>query len=206
VKTLRALSVVCLAFFAAGCAVDDHQPMVFEDASSFSTIDFATVNEKVFKKSCTGCHSKTHVPLATFSEIKAALHGIEDDVFVKRSMPKDGSLTAMQRALLRKWIDAGGPKVENEKPTEPGERPPGTWKAMREQFVNVSCAGCHYKDNPEGLTNLTDVAVFKGSIDSILFLSFLSKDAPMPPIDKPQLTDEQKRLLTEWIIANQPEE
>lgn len=213
-KARSLIALTSLLYLLSACAATNDQPMWFKELGepkAADSVDYATVNEQVFRKSCTGCHSSVQPRLDTYDQVTAALRAIEDDVFVKRSMPKNGSLTPSQLAALRKWIDLGAPEFSTprEKPEEPGPTPapiPNSWAALSEKVVNVSCAGCHFPDNPNGRTDLTTAAGFKASIGSIMYLTLVEKESPMPPIDKPQLTDEQKRILTEWVIANQPEE
>ena len=176
-----------------------------------STVVFADVSERVLKTSCLSCHSKTFPHMETYQEVKAALSQIDRAVFGSRSMPKNGVLSNRQYDILRKWIDLGAPETAAPAATTPVVSVPPlaeatTWKSMREKFVEISCASCHFKGNTEGRIDLTDPKVFKGSIGTILYLSLIEKENPMPPIDKTQLSDVQKRTLTEWIISGQPEE
>lgn len=177
-----------------------------ETVSSF--ISFSDVQKTLFKPTCMNCHSTRFPHFSTYTEVKAALSQIERTVLVEHSMPKDGSLSGLQLATLQKWIELGAPENAVAPAPGPTSTSPSavTWAAVNSAFVSVSCASCHYAHNPEGRTNLTDVKTFKASIGTIMYVSLVEKESPMPPANLPPLTDDQKRVLTEWVIAGQPEE
>ena len=175
---------------------------------SADAVTFAEVEKTVFATSCMSCHAQTFPHLADYADVKASVAAIDNAVFSKHSMPKNSSLSNEQLSLLRQWIDDGAPEFD-EKPTPtptPSAGDVPTFAKLRAGLINVSCAGCHFAGNPDGRVDLTNAKDFKASLGTIMYSTLVEKEEPMPPKDKVPLTDEQKRLLTEWVIANEPEE
>lgn len=184
---------------------------------------YEDVKNKVFLKSCISCHgSDSHTPpnLTVYSEIQEAIQSIDAAVFQKQTMPKGGTLTNDQLEILKIWIEEGTPEFANPTPQQPtppssveepvlgSENKPvppkktATWSQIRKDVIDVSCSSCHFKGNDNGLTDQTDLKTFQGSLATSIYLIFLEKDTPMPPLPA-KLDDDQKRLITEWLIDGQ---
>lgn len=71
---------------------------------------FRAVQQEVFMTRCQQCHERRGVfTFEDYNTVVANLELIEQRVFVERNMPPGGPLTESQEAILRTWIDTGGP-------------------------------------------------------------------------------------------------
>lgn len=77
-------------------------------------INFATVNEKIFKPLCLSCHTaprgRAGINLNTYAFVKANLAAVENAVLVEKFMPPSSELEAESANLLKTWIEAGAPE------------------------------------------------------------------------------------------------
>ena len=204
--------IIALPFLSFSCAFQYDKPgdPLPKRSSSFASgsLSFSEVNEKVFLRSCVGCHKQASgrsPQLTQFEDIKRVLGDIDRDVFQRQSMPKNGTLTSLQLDMLRAWIDDGAPEmasVSASPPSIPPSTGPVAWSRVKKEIVDVSCASCHYAKNPEGLTDQTDLGVFRELLPQTIYRIFSEKELPMPPLPS-KMGDDQKRLLMEWVIYGQ---
>jgi len=92
-------------------------------------------------------------------------------------------------------------------PSNPTLRPV-KWSVLKAKIFEPACISCHYKDNHEGpsgepLTDQSDHAVVRETIGMTIGLSIMN--AEMPPDPAPELTQEQKQLIMDWVIDGMPE-
>lgn len=208
---LAAVAAFTAAVSSCSFSRNKASPSDGNDVAVPMNVGFADIQKAVLTPSCLGCHATQFPHFSAYEDVKAALGEIQQAVFNDHSMPQSGSLSDNQLAILKRWIDSGAPEVAQQgvspapTPSPPPQTTP-TWAGLRRTLVNVSCASCHFPNNPDGRVDLTDVKTFKASIGTILYVTLVEKDSPMPPIDQAPLTLDQKRALTEWVIAGQPEE
>jgi uncharacterized membrane protein len=83
-----------------------------------ASLSYEIVRSRIFAPKCVACHgsSSGRVLLDSFEAVTSHLPAVERAVFFDKSMPKSGSLTDDELAILRAWIDAGAP----EKSSSPG--------------------------------------------------------------------------------------
>lgn len=76
------------------------------------TVRFADVKTNVFDTSCTTCHESRGLSLnfSSYANVTKYLTRIKNDVFVNGSMPPQGDLTALQKQVLKTWLDSGAPE------------------------------------------------------------------------------------------------
>lgn len=121
----------------------------FNGTFSREEISFPQVEERVFQQSCIGCHgSGSQFDLAQYSSVVSHLSQIKDAVFVSRTMPKSGSLSAEQYALLQTWLAAGAPANPVDGPTNPAPTPvpspvEPTFASIQQHIFVVRCVLCH---------------------------------------------------------------
>jgi uncharacterized membrane protein len=198
-------------------------------------VDFAVIMEKVIAKNCLSCHSDSggnrgHLNLETYQNVSQAAADIKELV-LDRSMPprRAAPLTDTQIQMLVTWIDAGAPEKLNTEPApqptplpelppvvgpepppvftpEPAPEPApvpvpvgATFEMVFKQVIQPSCLKCHSGEG-KGDVNLEtyqNVLKFKKEVRETI------ADGSMPRRSK--LTDDQKKLILDWIDAGAPE-
>ena len=200
---LAALTLCLFLSLQSGCSFTEEKtaPQLSASGSVGSGTGFDQIKTQVLTPSCLQCHA-TKAPLMTsYATIQPALDSIRQAVFVNRSMPKNGALTTAQSALLLSWLNSGGPEFPNSPPAPiapPAAQGPISWRSLKKKVIDVSCASCHFAKNTQGISDYTDLATFRASIDTIVFTTLLISEAPMPPLPA-TLTPSQRRLLADWI-------
>jgi hypothetical protein len=131
-----------------------------------------------------------------------------------------------ERKLLRAWVAAGAPGFEKAVVQAPPPRRPApvvqaqprpadlAFKAR--EILTAKCFACHGR-NPKKIERKLKILDYKellaskrkivvpGSPDaSRLIKRIESKDDPMPPEDRPQLTAAERRVLRAWVAAGAP--
>ncbi len=78
-------------------------------------IDWANVNEKIFKTNCLPCHKAARaaggVVLDSYAASKLSLAKIRKAVLVTGTMPPNKPLTDTDKNLLKAWLDADAPET-----------------------------------------------------------------------------------------------
>src|SRR3990167_2985920 len=70
-----------------------------------STISYQMVSQNIFSSRCISCHGNSGgVNLESYSSVKQHLAAIEATALITKTMPKNGSLTPSEAALLSAWI------------------------------------------------------------------------------------------------------
>jgi uncharacterized membrane protein len=180
-------------------------------------VGFQMVFQKVIGPRCTECHSDRAgnlgaVNLETYANTLALLQEIRDDIMTSR-MPKNRPpLNAEEKQMLLAWIDAGGPleapgsagePVPNPTPTPapvPSEPEMLNYQLVDQQVLRPRCIGCHSEaGGNRGGINLE-------SFENVFKEKGFIKDAVVSGVMPPRrpLSDEQKRVLLNWIDQGAP--
>lgn len=172
-------------------------------ATKINGVTFAQVESQVFATSCNSCHTQQSGPdLTNFTTVQAKLNQIKDDVFTKHSMPKTGSLSNNQLALLNSWIEDGG-TIDG----VPANQPPPppliklddlTYANLNAKIFKPQCGKCHATGEGVDLTTYDTVKANLAKV-GIVAVGNLS----MPP--KTPLNVADRGLLNAWINAGAPE-
>lgn len=143
-------------------------------AYQIGEVSYAMVQEKVLLPSCVRCHSQGQgnqggINLETYESVFANLSKINSSVFVTHKMPKTGSLSEDQLALLETWIKSGAPLNFTPSPAPSSSPPPTPAEALVEirssfdskvkPLVQRACMECHDSHaQPEGFLGLLPIA------------------------------------------------
>jgi uncharacterized membrane protein len=196
------------------------------------TLDFAVIKNEVIQPRCLECHSPggaaDFIPLVTYNDVKANLADIKADI-ADDSMPKNRApLTARQKQLVNSWIDAGAPETVTANPvpkpeppagptpppaeTQPTPEPPAQvaldWLSVQTLVINKACMDCHAAPKNRGDVNLE---TYQNTFINLALVEQQIRGGTMPigkdPVtgEKRKLTDEQKKLILDWIQAGAPE-
>ncbi len=93
-------------------------PGVTPSPTPGSSIDFATIQTRIFIPHCYQCHStaggnRGGVNVETYATVKTLIPRIHNEVIVQHAMPPveaGGPLAQDLQNLLQSWIDAGAPE------------------------------------------------------------------------------------------------
>lgn len=210
-------TVYILIFCVFGCSASrEMQPLNLdppENKVSADELDFALVNEKIFKPSCVGCHSEAAgnsggVNLESYESVFEHVPQIKMEV-TGGMMPPKSELSEKQTRLLADWIDAGALERAGDPvsappptPTSPPPTPPPapevvTFSTVREKVLKTNCIGCH----SEAAGNMGDVNLetYPSVFEKRTVLLEVVGEGRMPPKKKTPLTVEQKRLFLLWL-------
>src|SRR2546427_30942 len=122
-------------------------------------------------------------------------------------MPRPGStpLTPEEKTALLSWIAAGAPEVPGQAPpvTPPVEPPvPGlNFGWVKQQVLQPKCLSCHR--HADDFDTYADTRPLLVEIQRRIHA--IGTDDQMPPAGKPQLTDDELKLLDDWLAAGAPE-
>lgn len=188
-------------------------------------VDFQMIMDKVMSNSCVSCHSveggnRGDLNLETYANVLQAVIVIKERVS-ERSMPprRLPPLSDEQIQLLVAWIDAGAPeKIEPEPaptpepipsptpvpPVDPIVPPPivpdvATYEMVYKQVIQPSCLKCHSGAGAGDVNLETYQNLIQFKVDVRLAIA----KGSMPR--KSKLTDEQKKLILDWLDAGAPE-
>lgn len=112
---MRALFALSLsALLATGCYYDNEEEL-YGPACDTSVFSYSAKISPILQANCqsTACHGAGQAgnngELITYDQIKATVDNgtFQDDLFVTKRMPKNGSLTSCELELIQKWLDAG---------------------------------------------------------------------------------------------------
>lgn len=203
---MNILTYALVLLTLGGCNLSDSKsPLLFKEI--FSGIqplptngisNFEQINSLILTPKCLSCHSSAGgdaggLNLETYENVLANLSFIKSEVQAD-TMPKNKTkLNANEKALLFKWIDAGGPKEETTTP--PSEII--TYDTVKEKVLAPRCIGCHSDEGGNrgdvNLETYENVLSFASLIES----EIISGSMPRPR-NKP-LSSEQKTLILKWI-------
>ncbi len=219
-KTKRLLLLLFLTSCGLNLETKHEIPKAPSESLSARTLDYATLQARIFTPRCIQCHQQ----LNSYAGVKREIRAIEDTVG-KNRMPKFGpELPRELKTLLSQWIVAGTPELEGAPPaTESPEVLEPNWKSISANVVYPKCLACH---NPSGEAKFLDLSslaavranqnrVFAGGkrlIDvanpeqSYFLEVILDPNEPMPPkwSNIAPLDQATVRILTEWIALDLP--
>ena len=181
-----------------------------------STISYQMVSQNIFSSRCISCHGNSGgVNLESYSSVKQHLAAIEATALITKTMPKNGSLTPSEAALLSAWIRAGA--LENPQMPIPEEPLEPTFISIKKKIIDKRCIGCHSvggKASGVPFTSLKEILdspreiVLPGNPDEsgliIAVERMDNKKMPPPEIGK-SLTQEEIEVLRQWIEIGAPE-
>jgi mono/diheme cytochrome c family protein len=184
-----------------------------------ASLSYDVVRSRIFIPRCITCHgSSGRVSLDSFEAIKSHLPAIERTVFVDKSMPKSGSLSDNELAILRAWIDAGAPE-KSASPNVPEPTPvPQPVVPLEPKFESIKinifekrCTVCHSTGGQASQVSLgtisdlvnspRDLALPGNPDESGLVLAIERGDSKrMPPAETGDaLTPDQIKVIRDWI-------
>ncbi|MGE0763734.1 MAG: hypothetical protein AB7N80_10695 [Bdellovibrionales bacterium] len=176
-------------------------------------MNFMFINSRILEAKCTSCHGNSgRVNLESYESVKLNLKKIQTSVFIERTMPKRGSLTAEEKRLLWNWIKIGAP-LESEEPPPTEEPLIATYQSIRDHIIEPKCMTCH---NPTGTGNKIPLdlefllnspleLVLPGYPDeSGLIIALERKDGKRMPPEKEGYTalkPEVIQVVRDWIMS-----
>lgn len=225
---LKGLLILCLLVLQA-C----HYKNLKEEGDDNRTglgiapIDFAFVMKEVIQPRCLECHapggSASFLPLQTYLQVSALGADIQATI-ADDSMPKNRApLTANQKEILNSWINAGMPETisaipvptptptPTPSPADPDPLPPEPaldWLTVKTLVIDQSCMDCHAAPKNRGGVNLE---TYQNTFSHLSLVDEQIRSGSMPigrnPTtgEKNKITDEQKKLILDWIRVGAPE-
>lgn len=210
-KTISTLFLVSLFF--SGCSFREDKNSPSTPFTGKGSISFAIIQQEILKPNCATCHSGNHSPVLTnYAQVKDALAQVEDAVLIKKTMPARGPLPDHELSLLRTWIDNGAPEFVKEDgpaatPTPGATRPVMKWAEACKLVFKPKCFNCHFKENPDKISDLEDYDSFVGTVGTSYFVSVINPAMPPPPKGTPEgepnpnkLTREEMEVFSNWIV------
>jgi|GEM_PF-7118402 len=212
----KILLLSCLLLSSCSYKVEkEPEELVKFDGSKLS---FAEVRSLALGPKCARCHDW----VASYAETRALASDISDRVQglgPNRQMPPASSsqLSANEKAAIVAWVAAGAQEVPGQveqpvtpppvepPPVEPPpvEPPPPvklTFAVVKAKVLDPKCLRCHK----------AELDTFEHTAPLIKDIEFRIQDIggfeQMPPPNRPQLTDEEKNMLLEWIRSGAPKE
>jgi mono/diheme cytochrome c family protein len=181
-------------------------------AEEKALLDFNIVYQNVLRPKCVSCHGNAGgVNLETYENTYKNLAAIQDSVFSKGSMPKNGSLNSQEKRILWNWLEMRAPAdpspqnspepfPQNSPNPTPNPIPPDnsgptslvpTYESIYQNIFVSKCLDCHAPNKEaknilltkENLLNSPLELVIKGDPDnSGLMIAIERKDLKrMPP-------------------------
>lgn len=209
---MKRATLLILALLISSCAYrveKEGEPMAKLNATS---LGFSEVQTAILGPKCARCHgwvASYDGVVANLTEISARIMSADPGFMMPP--PGRGTLTAEEKAALQSWITRGAPQFADggtgNQPVEPAPNPtpapvpaPGglNFAAVQQKVFAPKCSRCHgFVGSYEGVAaRLTEI---ESRVRSPLEFE------QMPPPKAPQLTEEEKNLLLDWIKAGAPE-
>lgn len=183
-------------------------------AFSRDQISFALVKQYLFDLKCLSCHRALgQVDLGVYAKALASLNAIENDVFVRKTMPKspEAPLSEDEKRILSTWIEAGAPEFPGGGSSPPPVLEP-IFENIKTNIFGVKCLQCHnpngraknipldtISDLTEGMNPLVEAGNPEGSYLAIVLKPGARKF--MPPLDSgvTRVTQSELNIIKEWI-------
>jgi hypothetical protein len=101
---MKNLLLALLLGFAllSGCKKDTTSPSSYTPSCSGTAKSYQTDVAPIIQSACSGCHQNYN----TYSQVSSSKSSIRS-VIVSGQMPKDGSLSNVQKDAIVCWIDSG---------------------------------------------------------------------------------------------------
>lgn len=210
---MRFATTLILAILLSSCAYRVEKESEPTARLNANAVGFSEVQAAILGPKCARCHGW----VASYDEVVANLDELSarvqsGDPGFMMPPPGRGTLTAEEKAALQGWIERGAPRFAEgggeSRPPEPIPDPlpppapatPGlNFAHVQEKVLTPKCARCHggmMGSYESVVANLTE-------IESRVRSAF--EFDQMPPARAPQLNEEEKNLLLDWIKAGAPE-
>lgn len=187
-------------------------------------ITFNVIMDQVLYNHCNGCHSVDGIDggnaggvnLDTYENVLKELQAIRSTV-ISRDMPprkyKDIRLSDAQIKLIVDWIDAGAKENGDDTLNPPVDQPPvvippivgeAYFAEVNEYVLKTNCLSCHSTAKSiKGDVNLDN---YEAVIHNLKAVKDSIVDDFMPPKRRGiPLTEQQKKLILDWIEAGAKE-
>ena len=220
----RLLGILSFWVFWVGCnySIQKHPEAVPPNSNyKASELTFNSIYSRVLRTNCVSCHGNSgSVNRESYAAVKANLSKVYQAAIVERKMPKPPTspLTADQLGLLNAWIKSGAPEsADGSEPDLPPLEP--KYASIRAHILEKTCLACHAPGKPaarvpfitkEDLLNSPLDLVIPGNPDeSGIILAVTnqdpnksmppSKDASGQPTGFSPLTEDEIKIISEWI-------
>ena len=177
------------------------------------SIGFAQVSG-MFGAKCSRCHTgdawMTNYATAKLrsAEISRRVQGAGPEPVMPP--PNATQLTAGEKAAIVSWVSAGAPEVPGQQPEEQPVTPPPpvdppppprlNFALVKSRVFDGKCLRCHREQ-------LDTFANTRPLLKDIEFrVQDIGGESQMPPPNRPQLTEEELKLVLDWIRSGAPEE
>lgn len=232
-KNIFSIAIGTVTLLLVGCNIQKSNPLDLRNpldlevpVLSSDQITFKVIQSQVFKDHCVSCHSeksgnKGDVNLETYENVVKVAQAIRAEVFNRTMPPRrlvDLKLSEAQIKLVIDWIDSGAkehgeqgppspipPEVEPVPPVVDEEPVTGPFDFVEvfEKVIKVSCVKCHSeKGGNKGKLNMeTYEAVFAAREK----IRHDIEEGFMPPRRSKPLTDNQRKMILEWLQAGAKE-
>jgi uncharacterized membrane protein len=179
-------------------------------------VNFAQLQAKVLGPKCLSCHSDSGgnqggLNLESYDETRAHLESIKQRVLVDQNMPPKAPLSSGEKTLLNFWI-------LNELATNGQTSTPVKlavlWPRVRDEIIQNHCILCHSPpvtgENGDRIStmeaglDLTNLNIVREKADLIFKRAVIVGDMPLRPF--PKLNDQEKKLLSQWMIDGMKDE
>ena len=188
--------------------------------TDLSTLSYQTVHEKVFAPRCISCHGNSGgVNLESYASVRQNLGTIEKAALVNKTMPKSGSLSSGEAALLSAWIKAGAPEyapgpIPSPTPEEPLKP---YFNSIKKKIIDRRCIVCHsaggaasgvpFTSLKSMLDSPREIIIPKNPDESGLIIAVERTDNKRmpPPENANPLSQDEISVLRKWIEDGAPE-
>ncbi len=114
-------------------------------------LSFRDVYQGVIEPKCVKCHGTSGgVNLQNYENVLLNIRAVESSTLVRKTMPKNDSLSSYQLQILAAWIDNGGPLNGIGDGKDPTPSPPPkpralepTFNSIKASILAVRCLTCH---------------------------------------------------------------
>ena len=112
-KVNKLVAVIYAVFIIGiyGCKFNNEEELYALVNCNNEEVTFTNTVSPIIINNCatTGCHvaGTERVLLTNYTEIKAAINGVENRTITDKNMPPSGPLSACDISKLKKWIDDG---------------------------------------------------------------------------------------------------
>ena len=173
-------------------------------------VTYSQLEAKLLGPKCLRCHSDAggnqgSLNLESYDHTRAHLESIKQRVLVDQNMPPKSSLSNGEKSLLNNWImNEIAINGQNTTPVKVAV----LWPRVRDEIIQNHCLQCH---SPPGKStsedrvstmeaglDLTNLAVVREKADLIFKRTIIIGDMPLKPF--PNLSDQEKKLLAQWMI------
>jgi len=169
-----------LPIFTSNCAMSGcHDAISREDG--YELTNYATITQKGIK--------------AGNAKDSKIWESIEDG-----SMPQNGTLTSLQKSIIKTWIESGALNGIN--CVSSCDSNSFSFSKNISGIISTNCLGCHRSPNPSGGVDLNGYDAVKSSAQSGILLHALKGTngyVIMPPYPTTPISDCQITQINKWI-------